>query len=279
MSEMELREMLQANAHQISLLKQESEFRHEFDSLRQDVHLELSRLRWIATGVVALIGLLGFFGYKDWRDLRGKALDELTSKITEIRDYQYDLTKGLTLSDTNRDSEAVTYLSRCFEKDPYDEVVLKSLFASMDAYENPDAGDRYLSVLRKDQNKFNNFKDAFTYSNIAWYMFNRAAVDEKYLDEAFVLMKKALQISSQSNEFTRQWVFYNLWRYFLIKGDTTKAQENLDLALRIANPSYWKLENVIKEDWFVRFSASRPNMKAETEKMWKTALRRKASSS
>lgn len=252
-------------------LRKEVTLQKEIASLRNQVSLQSSYVKWIGVIIGVILTVLSFFGYRTWTDFKEELVRKTNETISEIREDTYNLSLGIIYTDSNRWLEAITHLSKYRQRYPYDEAAIIALLHSLITLGDFEQGMRIVTELKNDAKHFWQFKRTDTYNNIGAMIFEAAREDERQLDESREIFDKAIEVSPPGDRTNRQRVYWNLWRYYLVKGEFDKAKENLDSAYRIERKEFHRrfvLKNIENDAWFVHFAKTRPTMPREAEKMW-----------
>jgi hypothetical protein len=242
-------------------LKNELVLQKEFAALRGQVTLELSYIKW-AAGIAGLVlSLAAFFGYRTWQELTESVRRKADQAIDEVSARTYELSRGFALADTSRPREAIPFLEAAYERNHYDEPVVIAFISALEDAEEWDRGIVVINQLRSDPIRFKAFRNGLLYNNVGSLLLSKGLVEPTHVPDAAMMLQLSIDRFGPE-DVDRKYPLWNFARYWIAKGDVTKARDYLE-------KSGWAKSNAfndIKNDlWFKLLPAPR---KGELEKLW-----------
>jgi len=257
----DLKSSIEKLREETAALKNELALQKEFAALRGQVTLELSRIKWAAAFAGLVLSVTAFFGYRTWQDVTESVRRKADQAIDDVSARTYELARGFALADSSRSREAIPFLDAAFERNHYDEPVAVAYLSALEDADEWDRGIVVINQLRSDPVRFKAFRKGLLYNNVGSILLSKGLVEPSHLADAATMLQLSIDRFGPEDA-DRKYPLWNFARYWLIKGDVTRARDYLE-------KSGWARSNAlhdIKTDsWFKLLPASR---KGELEKLW-----------
>src|ERR1039458_3678511 len=225
-------EQFAALKQQIEQLSKQLDLQKDFAALRQQVELEVSHLKWIGATVALLIAFFGFFGVKAWRDVTDTARTALAKQISQMSEQAFDLAHGFVLADARRYREAIPYLTKCYERNHFDESVTSAFLDALCSDGDYSAALGIIEELKADPKRFRQITNPLLYNNIGRVLIFYGIDKPGLLDEAERMLTKSLG-SFTPDSYASKYPMFNLFRLYILTGDSKRAAQYLAAAYRI----------------------------------------------
>ena len=232
---------------QLTQLKSTLELQKDITALRAEVTLQLSHFKWVAWTAGAILAVVGFFGVKAWNDLTGSAQKLYEKQLTEMQDRYSNLSRGFSLVDSGRTTEAIPYLTPLYESNRYDDPVVRGLLFALSDIDDCEDGPRRVKEIRQDEARFLRFKDPHIFNLAGIILRDCTGGDSAVFEEARKLFDLSLKRMSADNP-DRRFPLYSLFSYYFLKGDLRTAETFLRNASTI-RADYPPREGLLDEPW------------------------------
>jgi hypothetical protein len=233
--------------NELSSLQGEVEHFKQYGTFREEIKLEVSRVKTAGIILAVVLGLLAVYSLFSWHRVLGEVHRETEKTNREISTRVYGLEQGYFLYQHDFYREALPYLKDAYEKDPSDERVVTEYLDSLD---RENALEQGLTVIRQLQGvpaKFNQFKTGDFYNRVGCLLLEKGFSDPGALDESFPMFNRSLQAYGLEDS-RRMFPLYNLFRYWLLKGDKEKAESAL---VQSGWTQKYTLADISGQQWFV----------------------------
>ena len=244
------------NVAQIAAMGDRLQSLREFQALKHEVTLELSRLRWIGSslGIVLTIAATigGMLGFKSVSDYIGSVKTEVNKRIDDTSSFVTDYTRALSLADARSPDLALPLFKKCYTKNPWDEGVLIGLMAAMDnSGEFTDAG-AVVRAAHADKVKFDQFSSATTFNNFGAVEIDLSLTDPGFQDVAADDLNRALRKCSADDNKTLSLIYFNYWRLAVLKGEFASANQWSAKVTQVDGKDKKSWEELTKNNGFLK---------------------------
>ena len=249
---------------QIENLSRQLAVQKEFAALREQVNIELSRLKWTGATFGLLIAFLGFFGIRAWKDLTEGAQKELDTQVSSLSTEAFALSRGFVLADVRRYREAIPYLIQSYERNHYDETVDSTLLDAFISDNDYSSALNIVSELKKDEKRFRAITNPLLYNNIGRVLMFYAIDKPELLDEAEQMLQKSLRLfpaDAPSSKYPK----FNLFRLYVVKGDYKRAAQYLIGAYRIDKG--YGAESYVSDVWLTKLQSKMPEARKAAQRV------------
>jgi hypothetical protein len=248
---------------ELTRLQLETEHFKQYGTFRDEVKLEVNKAKMTGLVIAVVVILVAVYAYFSWQ----KALNDATAQIEktnrEISARVFGLERGYFLYQHNYFQDAIPYLKASYEQDPRDERVLIEYLDSL---------DQALTVvqpLRSDPVKFSQFKSGDFYDRVGCLLLEKGLTDPASLEDSFTLFNLSVN-AYPAGDGRRMYPNFNLFRYWLLKGNKTQAESALE-------ESGWaqknQLSDLASQKWFEALSPKTQRLFAQIKKDFKGAGR------
>lgn len=217
---------------QLAQLRDRLDYQEEIATLRTEVTLQRSHIRWAAWTAGAILAVLGFLGIKAWNDITESTQKVYQKQLLEVQERYSKLARGFSLVDSGRNKDAISYLTPIYEANHYDEPIVSSLLYALSEIQDCEEGPLRVKELRQDEARFLRIKDPSVFQIAGGILRDCFTADPAVLEQARMLFELSLKRWSAGDP-DRRYSLYGLFTYYWIKGDVKQAEAYLREAVSI----------------------------------------------
>ncbi len=252
---------------ELTRLQLETEHFKQYGTFRDEVKLEVNKAKMTGLVIAVVVILVAVYAYFSWQKALNDATAQMEKTNREISARVFGLERGYFLYQHNYFQDAIPYLKASYEQDPRDERVLIEYLDSLDREGELDQALTVVQPLRSDAVKFSQFKSGDFYDRVGCLLLEKGLTDPASLEDSFPLFNLAVN-AYPAGDGRRMYPNFNLFRYWLLKGNKEKAESALE-------ESGWAQKNQLTDlagqKWFASLSSKAKKIFVQIKKDFKGA--------
>jgi tetratricopeptide (TPR) repeat protein len=232
--------------NELAALQRETEHFKQYGTFHEEVKLEMGRTRvmtLVIAGVLVAGAVIAFFS---WNKQLDDARQNMEKTNREIANRVFGLERGFFLYQHDFYQDAIPYLKTAYEQYPRDETVIVEYLDSLDREGELDEALAVIQTLRSDPAKFGLYKTGDFFNRVGCILFEKGLTNPAVLDDSFSMFNLSLGAYAPGDG-RRMNPLYNLFRYWLVKGDKDQAEAAL---LQSGWTQKNALSDLIGQKWF-----------------------------